>query len=80
MLQTASPFYDVYGTADGKYISVGAIEPQFYAAFMAGLGLDTKDLPRQFDRRHWADIKARGGSHGAGRRTGSTPTADHAGP
>lgn len=59
MLQTASPFYDVYETADGKYISVGAIEPPFYAAFMAGLGLDIKEFPRQFDRRHWAATKAR---------------------
>ena len=34
ILDTGAPFYDVYECADGKYIAVGAIEPQFYAALL----------------------------------------------
>jgi alpha-methylacyl-CoA racemase len=59
LLQTAAPFYDVYPTSDGRYLSVGAIEPEFYAAFVAGLGLDVADLPRQYDARSWPAVKER---------------------
>ena len=53
MLDTGAHFYDVYETADGKYLSVGAIEPQFYDALLDGLGLDKSDLPWQHDRAEW---------------------------
>jgi alpha-methylacyl-CoA racemase len=53
MLDTGAHFYDVYETADGKYLSVGAIEPQFYDALLDGLGLDKSDLPWQHDREQW---------------------------
>jgi len=39
MLDTGAPYYDTYETADGKYMAVGAIEPQFYAELLTGLGL-----------------------------------------
>ncbi|HEY8546293.1 MAG TPA: CaiB/BaiF CoA-transferase family protein [Acidimicrobiales bacterium] len=53
MLDTGAHFYDVYETADGKYLSVGAIEPQFYDALLEGLGLDKSELPWQHDRDAW---------------------------
>ena len=59
LLQTAAPFYDVYPTSDGRYLSVGAMEPEFYAAFVAGLGLDVADLPRQYDAGSWPGLKER---------------------
>ena len=44
-LDSGAPYYDVYETSDGKYMAVGAIEPQFYAELLKGLGLDGADLP-----------------------------------
>lgn len=58
LLDGGAPFYSVYETADGAYLAVGAIEPQFFAAFIAGLGLDV-DLARQNDRSAWPDLRAR---------------------
>jgi alpha-methylacyl-CoA racemase len=49
MLDTGAPFYDTYECADGRYVAVGAIEPQFYAALLEGLGLTGEDLPGQHD-------------------------------
>lgn len=57
LLQTAAPFYDVYPTADGRYLAVGAIEPEFYAALVTGLGLDITELPRQYDTSSWQMVK-----------------------
>ena len=57
MLDTAAPFYDTYDTKDGKFVSVGAIEPQFYAALLKGLGLDAADLPHQLDQTQWPAMK-----------------------
>ncbi|WP_026341821.1 CaiB/BaiF CoA transferase family protein [Actinomadura atramentaria] len=59
MLDTGAPWYDVYETADGKYVGVGAIEPQFYAQLLAGLGLDGEDLPSQHDRARWGELRDR---------------------
>ncbi|AMC49884.1 alpha-methylacyl-CoA racemase [Mycobacterium tuberculosis variant bovis BCG] len=47
MLDGGAPYYDTYECADGRYVAVGAIEPQFYAAMLAGLGLDAAELPRK---------------------------------
>src|ERR1700744_786719 len=58
MLDTGRPYYDPYECADGRYVSVGAIEPQFYAAMLAGLGLDAADLPKQNDVSRWAELRA----------------------
>jgi alpha-methylacyl-CoA racemase len=59
LLDTGAPFYDTYETADGQYMSVGAIEPQFYARLLQGLGLDPNSLPHQFDREAWPKTAAR---------------------
>lgn len=49
LLDTGYAFYDTYETADGKYMAVGAIEPQFYAELLKGLELDPAALPGQVD-------------------------------
>ncbi|MBJ69077.1 MAG: carnitine dehydratase [Acidimicrobiaceae bacterium] len=59
MLDTGAPFYDVYECADGEYISLGSIEPQFYAELLRITGLDQEDLPKQMDRSHWSEMKER---------------------
>ncbi|MGA9492153.1 MAG: CoA transferase, partial [Mycobacterium sp.] len=59
MLDGGAPYYDTYECADGRYVSVGAIEPQFYAAMLAGLGLDPADLPAQNDRSRWPELRAK---------------------
>src|ERR1700756_221337 len=58
MLDGGAPYYDTYQCADGRYVSVGAIEPQFYAAMLAGLGLDAADLPPQNDVTRWPELRA----------------------
>ncbi|GAA1479842.1 CaiB/BaiF CoA-transferase family protein [Gordonia sinesedis] len=57
LLDTGAPYYEVYETADGKYMAVGAIEPQFYAEMIAGLGLADADLPEQNDIANWPRLK-----------------------
>ena len=47
ILDTGAPFYEVYETSDGKWFAVGAIEAQFYAAFLKVTGLDNEELPAQ---------------------------------
>jgi alpha-methylacyl-CoA racemase len=58
LLDTGAPFYDVYETADGRHMAVGALEPQFYAEFVRLLGLGS-DLPEQFDVAAWPRLRAR---------------------
>ncbi|MCX8477586.1 MAG: CaiB/BaiF CoA-transferase family protein [Sphingomonas sp.] len=50
LLSGAAPFYRTYACADGRHVAVGAIEPQFYAALVAGLG---EDLAGQMDAAAW---------------------------
>jgi len=57
LLDSAAHFYDTYETQDGHFMSVGAIEPQFYAALLRGLGLDGEPLPKQNDREHWPAMR-----------------------
>jgi alpha-methylacyl-CoA racemase len=52
-------YYQVYETKDGEYVSVGAIEPQFYALLLKHTGLEGKDLPPQTDRAHWPEMQER---------------------
>jgi len=59
LLDSGAHFYDVYETADGEFMSVGAIEPQFYAELLRGIGLDGEDLPRQMDKASWSALKKR---------------------
>jgi alpha-methylacyl-CoA racemase len=60
LLDGGAPFYDTYATADGGHVAVGAIEPQFYAALLTGLGLDSDPaLPGQHDVSGWPELRAR---------------------
>ena len=59
LLDTGSHFYDTYETADGKYVSVGSIEPQFYEELLRLTGLEAEDLPSRMDRRAWGPLKSR---------------------
>jgi alpha-methylacyl-CoA racemase len=60
MLDTGAPFYEVYETSDGQWMAVGAIESQFYAALLDGLGLaDDASLPAQMSRQEWPAMKER---------------------
>src|SRR6202167_2227322 len=54
-----SPFYDVYACADGQYVTVGALEPQFYTVLLDKLGLADVDSKAQYDRAAWPALKAR---------------------
>jgi alpha-methylacyl-CoA racemase len=56
-LDTGAPFYDVYETADGQWMAVGAIEPQFWAELVRLLELD--DLPGQNDTARWPELRER---------------------
>jgi alpha-methylacyl-CoA racemase len=59
LLDTGAPFYDTYVCSDGRYVAVGALEPQFYAQLLAGLGLDAEELPAQYDRAGWPTLRER---------------------
>jgi alpha-methylacyl-CoA racemase len=59
MLDGGAHFYDCYETKDGKYVSIGSIEPQFYAILLDKLGLANEDLPKQMDRSAWPKLKER---------------------
>ena len=57
ILDTGAPWYNVYETKDGKYVSVGAIEERFYKELLLRLQLNEKDLP-QHDRPKWPQMKS----------------------
>ncbi|HEY5185746.1 MAG TPA: CaiB/BaiF CoA-transferase family protein [Actinomycetes bacterium] len=59
LLDGGAPFYDTYRCADGRHVAVGALEPQFYAALLAGLGLTGQLEGHQLDVRHWPDHRER---------------------
>ncbi len=60
LLDTGAYFYDVYETADGKYVSIGSLEPQFYAELLRTTGLEgDPDVPWQHDRAQWPRMKER---------------------
>jgi alpha-methylacyl-CoA racemase len=59
ILDTGAHFYEVYETADGKYVAVGAIEKKFYEELLSGLGLTGAELPNQMDRTQWPAMKER---------------------
>ncbi len=58
LLDTGAHFYDTYETADGKFVSIGSIEPQFYAELrrLAGLA-DDSEFDAQHDRAKWGALK-----------------------
>jgi alpha-methylacyl-CoA racemase len=60
MLDTGAPFYDTYETSDQQYISIGSLEPQFYAELVTRLGLtDEVALTDQMDRATYDDLRER---------------------
>ncbi|HEY5153389.1 MAG TPA: CaiB/BaiF CoA-transferase family protein, partial [Acidimicrobiales bacterium] len=65
LLDSGAPFYDCYETADGAWLSVGALEPQFYADLLRGLGLDSTQawpgglLPDRDELTSWPALRAR---------------------
>jgi alpha-methylacyl-CoA racemase len=59
MLDSGAPFYEVYRCSDGKWIALGAIEPQFYAILLEKLGLEHEGLAKQMERDGWPSDKER---------------------
>ncbi|XP_043831208.1 alpha-methylacyl-CoA racemase [Dromiciops gliroides] len=57
VLDSGAPFYETYRTSDGKFMAVGAIEPQFYALLINGLGLNSDELPDQLSLSDWEEMK-----------------------
>jgi alpha-methylacyl-CoA racemase len=58
MLDTGAHFYDTYETADGKFVSIGSIEPQFYAELRRIAGLeDDAEFDAQHDGAKWGALK-----------------------
>ncbi|XP_032134891.1 alpha-methylacyl-CoA racemase isoform X1 [Sapajus apella] len=61
MLDGGAPFYTTYRTADGEFMAVGAIEPQFYELLIKGLGLKPDELPNQMSMNDWPEMKKKFG-------------------
>src|SRR5262249_4586730 len=57
ILDTGAPWYDVYETKDGKYVSIGAIEAKFYDELLSRLDLAGQDLPGQHERARWPELR-----------------------
>lgn len=78
LLDSGAPFYDTYETSDARFVSVGALEPQFYAELLTGLGLDPAQLPAQHDQAGWPVLREEFAAAFAG-RTRDEWTAQFAG-
>jgi len=59
LLDTGSHFYEVYETKDAKHVSIGSIEPQFYAELIEKIGLEGEELPAQMDQTQWSKLQER---------------------
>jgi alpha-methylacyl-CoA racemase len=59
LLDGAAHFYDTYETADGRFVSIGSIEPQFYQLLIELAGLDAKEFAPQMDPSRWPRLKER---------------------
>ena len=60
LLDTGAHFYDAYECADGEYVSIGSIEPQFYAELLRLTGLEgDEEFARQHDKEQWPHLKVR---------------------
>ena len=57
LLDGAAPFYCTYRAADGGYVAVGALEPQFFAELLAGLSLESHEVGAQNDREGWPEMR-----------------------
>ncbi len=58
LIDTGSHMYDVFECADGEYISLGSLEPQFYAEMCTRLGIPIAEMP-EYDRARWPEFKER---------------------
>jgi alpha-methylacyl-CoA racemase len=58
-LDSGAPFYEVYECADGRYVSIGSIEPKFYALLLQKLEIEDDLEGRQFERSAWPQIRER---------------------
>ncbi len=58
-LDSGTHYYDTYETKDGKYVSIGSIEPQFYQLLLETLDLDAKEFAGQNNPKKWASYKAK---------------------
>ncbi len=58
LLDGGAPFYRCYACRDGRFVAVGALEPRFYAALLAGLGVPPDEAP-QYDPSGWPALHAR---------------------
>jgi alpha-methylacyl-CoA racemase len=56
-LDSGAPYYDTYRCADGRYVAVGALEPDFYREFLTRLGVDLDGWPEQNDRTQWPHLR-----------------------
>jgi alpha-methylacyl-CoA racemase len=59
IIDGGAPFYDVYETSDGRFISVAAVEAKFYAELVERMGFARESLPKQHDRKRWPELRAR---------------------
>jgi alpha-methylacyl-CoA racemase len=59
LLDGGAPFYATYATADGGHVAVGALEPQFFAALLDGLGISDDEMGAQNDRAGWPAMRER---------------------
>jgi len=59
LLDGGAPYYDVYETADGRYVSIASLEPPFLAELLRCLGLDKEPMPHALDRSSWPALKQR---------------------
>ena len=59
ILDSGSPWYDVYETRDGKYVAIGSIEKRFYQELLERTGLAGEALPPQRDKARWPELRAR---------------------
>lgn len=59
MLDGGAHFYDTYECSDGKYVSIGSIEPQFYAMLLEKTGLDDQLPGTYLDKARWPELKER---------------------
>jgi alpha-methylacyl-CoA racemase len=58
-LDSGAPFYDVYECADGRYVSIGSIEPKFYAQLLRELAIEEGAAGEQMDRSAWPQLRER---------------------
>ena len=59
LLDGGAPFYDVYETEDGGFLSVGPLEPQFFREFLVIVGIEDVDPDSQYDASTWPELRRR---------------------